>query len=237
MDNYLKFEENIGLPDHMTISQIDPENPNNSKGQKSYTVTVNPASYSIDHSIERAIDKAIGDTTTKYSFNAINAKSMSITLLFDSTGSLPQTISSEGKTVLEQIHFFLDVAFDTAIDKTDSKKTNKKPEKKLHIIWGQMLFEGIMSNVKITYSHFDSLGNPIRAKAVCTFSGGKIGFEQPAEEDKSVETKSNINVDNETHGINAVIKEGDYITILSDLPKESMPKSLRNNSEIAKITV
>lgn len=222
----------------MKILQIDPEYANNpafprdEKALKSYTVLVNPSSYTVDHKICSKHEQGIGAHTTTFNFNKVEAKSMNITLLFDSTGSLGQLPFFVEQPVLDQINYFLDVAF--------VPPEQKAPPKMLRLIWGKMIFEGILEKVSINYSHFNSVGDPIRAKATCTFSGGEIKFSKPDAIDKDVQKaqkkrKKIGDFAQHKHAINAVIKHGSYASIISKQISDNLPKSLRDNNEILKM--
>jgi len=221
----------------MQIKQLNPELEGGTP--EIYTVLVNPTSYAVSH--EACYDKSqnIQGTGTTYSFNKVKPKGMNIELLFDSTGSLGAIPFEPNESVLAQINRFLSIAF-------ISYEKEEKP-KLLELIWGEMRFEGVLDNINITYSHFDSTGAPIRAKAACKFSGGPLKFKNPeATTSATAISKANlvattaaalINFSKVKHPINALKKHGNYLEMISKQPKAAMPKSLRKAKEVAKMII
>lgn len=214
----------IGLSNHMVINDL-------SKGsQKSYTFLVNPTTYSIKYSADYVEDSSIGDTKPLLKFNRTKNQEMKIDLLFDSTGSLGNIPSIEGKSVLNQIEEFMSATF------VENKE--QKEKKEIELIWGKMHFKGILSGVSITYSHFDATGDPIRATANCSFSGGDVVFESSKSNIADIEqTTEFVDYSAAKHAINEAMEYGSYIAIIAEQTKATLPKSLRIKEEVAKMII
>jgi hypothetical protein len=233
MADISNIADRIGLPNHMKILLMDRENPQLEKGE--YTVLVNPSSYSVSYGTDYKNTQPIGATDSSYMFNKVESQEMTIDLLFDSTGSLGKLPLIAETPVLDQIEQFLSIAH--IVKKTEGED----PIKIMKIIWGPMEFLGLLTAVKITYSHFDTTGAPIRAKAKCTFSGGDVKFElseqAKKQRAKSPEERKVVDFTKEKHAVNALQKYGTYIAVVAQQPESTMPKSLRIASEIAKMII
>ncbi|MEL7145230.1 MAG: hypothetical protein AAFO69_02595 [Bacteroidota bacterium] len=228
--------ERIGLPQHMKIMAKDPENLSNGEKLEEkdiYTVLVNPKSYKVTHKMEHAKDQSFSSLKPTFRFNKMAAKGFDLELLFDSTGSLG-TAPIYRQTVFEQANRFLEMTYPRKKDKCDKLKTQP-----LFIVWGEMTFKGVLKSVDISYSHFDSTGNPIRAKAKCTFEGDS-SFKLTKPKDLFNFPEEDRDFNRETHALNAVLKavSGGYagvVTLLSDTPERNLPKSMRLLNEVLKI--
>lgn len=231
MADFLSISNRIGLPDHMQIRRLDPDNLEVTV--KSFTVLVNPESYEISYANCFSEDQAIGDTDTLFYFNKAKAQNMSINLLFDSTGSLGKIPLIGNQSVLEQVEAFLDVAY------TDQNQFADK--KVMQLVWGPMQFLGLLSSVKIGYTHFDSTGAPIRATATCKFIGGNINFDRPEKANNPLQKKGKkrkvVDYGKQKHAINAVLKYSSYLAVIAQQPEEALPKTLRKAAEVAKLII
>lgn len=234
MADFQTISDIIGLPDHMKILLLDPGKPQ--VAEESYTVLVNPASYTVNYGALYSSDKAIGTTKTHYTFNRTVAQTMDLELLFDSTGSLGKIPLIGNQSVLKQIEQFLLLAYAGF-----QKEEEEDPEKLLKLVWGPMEFVGYLTRVDITYSHFDPSGTPVRATASCTFEGGDVKFEKPEEIKnpfrKKDKPRKKVDFAKQKHAINAILKYGSYVAIVSQQPKSAMPKSLRIAEQIAKMII
>lgn len=236
MADFETIADRIGLPNHMRINQIDPKDPTGTPA-KTYTVLVNPQSYSTDFKACYVNDTTIGATETDLHFNKAKEQSMSVDLLFDSTGSLGKIPLIGNQSALEQIEEFLAVAY------VEPNVKKEHPETKfMQLIWGPMEFLGVLTSVSINYSHFDATGTPIRATAKCKFSGGNVTFDRPEKIKlppfiEKLLPKKKVDYAKQKHAINAVIKYSSYLPVVATQPETAMPKSLRIASEVAKLII
>lgn len=233
MSDISNIADRIGLPNHMKILLVDTAKPNDTLD--SFTVIVNPESYKVEYKNCYKNDQEHGATDSSYTLNKVREQKMQITLLFDSTGSLGSIPFIGNHSVLDQIERFLQV-----IQYQTAKFDQKNKEKSLKLIWGPMNFFGVLTNLSIAYTHFDTQGIPIRAMATCSFSGGDMTFELSKKTqrllEKGKEVKK-IDIGKQKHAINAVTKYGHYVALIAQQPEAAKPKSLRIAEEIARMII
>ncbi|MFT5819790.1 MAG: hypothetical protein ACI8ZM_001015 [Crocinitomix sp.] len=219
----------IGLPNHMQINRLDDKG---NEVEDTYTVLVNPTTYSVVHNACYNKDQGIKSTGTTYGFNKVKPETMKLDLLFDATGSLGNVPILKHQTVLDQVNHFLDVAFIL-------HASGEPNPKGLQLIWGKMEFYGVLDTIAIDYTHFDHTGFPIRAKAACTFSGGQLRFDvKPKKRVKpNGEARKVVDFAKQRHAINAILKYGSYVPIIAQQPKKALPKSFRIAEELAKLII
>lgn len=187
---------------------------------KSFTVLVNPNSYSVQHKSCYANQQPIGSNQGQLEFNKILPSHLKIELLFDSTGSLGVTSLTPLEGVMQQIQAFLEMVY--VFD--DDKKTNQP--RRLKLVWGPLTFQGVAVSIDIAYSHFDAFGNPIRAKATCQFKEDQQARERVAV-GTSGDRLNRISFNKEKHLVNGLLKYGSYLQVLQKQPYEQLPNSLR----------
>ena len=202
----------------------------NPQQNETYTVLVNPGSYQEEHSNCFSARQPIGAQKPQHTFNRVKPSSLRSELLFDSTGSLGITAFSLKEGVMQQVETFLRLVHET------DEEAKEPPH--LQLIWGPLFFEGIASNISISYTHFDRFGSPIRATATCTFkeSSKTVSTESGTTEaglsDAAGATppaKNPFTLENDQkHLANQLIKYGGYLKVLQKQPYENLPNSLRN---------
>jgi hypothetical protein len=228
MKDFHKIGSVVGLPNHMQINRLD------DKGvdiEDTYTVLVNPTSYSVVHNACLQSNQGIQSTGNTFTLNKVKPESMKLDLLFDATGSIGSTPILKDQTVLDQVNHFLDVAFIL-------HASGETKPKGLQLIWGKMEFYGVLDTIAIDYTHFDHTGFPIRATGSCTFTGGRIKFDYTKKRVKpNGETRKVVDFKKQRHAINAVLKYGSYVPIIAQQAKEVLPKSLRLAEELKKLII
>ena len=211
---------------HMTIvASLDPEK-DDPKNRISYSVLINPASYTVDYSNAYSNIQALGSDYSKPVFSSIQPGTLAVDLLFDSTGSLGVATLNPVKGVMPQIQEFLNLVY--AVD-----ERCKKP-RDLKVIWGPMALECVLNDLKITYNHFDPLGTPIRATGKCTFTLKKKSKEErdklvAANKAEGQKDKKLVSLSKGMHFVNGLIKYGNYLDILAQQPNNTRPNALRGN--------
>ncbi len=151
----LKKMEIYGCTDD-EYSQYDPPKP--------ITVAINPDTITTATTVVYKAEQAGGNTAANLKFEKITPTDMKFELLFDSTGVLSNQkeflsgfkSAGEVTSVFDQIQAFRDVAF------SYSSKTHKP--KKLKLVWGDLIFKGVVKAWSVTYTLFQPDGTPIRAK-------------------------------------------------------------------------
>lgn len=227
MTDFESIADKIGLPNHMKIT-VDSESVPG-EGKASYSVLVNPESINIDHFIDYSALYPVGTERPKLNFNGVHPQGMSLELFFDSTGSLGKIPLIPNETVLEQIENFMNVAFVDATQLTNPRSLN--------IVWGEFEYTGVLASLSIAYTHFDASGSPIRATASCKFVEGAQKFKAKPKSAPLIDLGIEIDYAKFKHAINAVHNYGSYISVLSNQPLASLPKSLRLKEEVAKLIV
>ena len=221
------IKEVIGLPDHLQILQLNPDD--TVVVLMSYTALVNPESYSTNHSIHSTRTAGFDSKKSLVNLNYAMEKKLSIDFLFDSTGSLGNVPIYNQRDVLEQINYFLEVAF------VDKSNQDAKP-KLLKLVWGPMEFTCMLEKARIVYSRFDATGMPIRATATCVFIEATTPASVEEKSTKSKDQKSQkVDFAKRKHAVNSVLKYGSYMVIVAQQPRSAMPKTLRIAEQIAKM--
>lgn len=224
---------NIGTDKGSTNQLQITRHKDSSSDIKPFSAQVNPSSYQISHNISFNEDQGMQGTDAIYSLNKVSPQVLNLELFLDATGSLNQHYKYDN--LIDQVNHLMEVSF------IEFGAKGKTPAK-LEIIWGQMEFIGVLTNISINYTKFDSTGLPLRAEASCIFSGGR---RQKATNHNNTEvaeadTKNQIeeSISNEKHGINAIEKEQSYVAAIVALQVKSItsiPKSLRVAEELTKL--
>jgi|GEM_PF-3438411 len=209
------------LSTQMTMVEVVDPATQDTSGGRVYHVLVNPTTYSVNHSACYATEQPIGGDKPITTFNKIKPGSLKVDLLFDATGSLGLSTLNPIQGVMKQVKEFLDMVF--YVD------ANRKQPKTLQIIWGPMEFFGRARSVNISYSHFDSFGQPIRATASCSFIEHRVVKKKPVEvilpEEEDEQEQLEFNRDK--HLINGLLKHGSYLSLLAKQAADELPDSLR----------
>jgi hypothetical protein len=228
MTDIESITDKIGLPNHMRISVdtfLDP-----SAEKDSYSVLLNPDSISVNHVVSHSVVRSMAGLENSVALGGVELQGMSVDLLFDSTGSLGKIPLVANESVLEQIDRFMNVVF--------CDPSQRKDPRWINIIWGDFQFDGFLEYANFTYSHFDSTGSPIRAKAKCSFRGGEVKtVESEQGLDLGIDLGIDIDYSRFKHGINAVQQYGNYISILSNQTVTNLPNSLRNLEELSRLII
>ncbi|MEL6538177.1 MAG: hypothetical protein AAFQ98_22350 [Bacteroidota bacterium] len=192
-----------------------------SAGGKSFTVLVNPTTYSVQHNTSYANQQPIGATSPSLKFNKIYPSSLWVEFLFDSTGSLGILSANVLEGVMNQIDAFMKMVY------KPGEKAGTVAPRRLHLVWGALNFEGVCDYIDIAYSHFDAFGNPIRAKVTCSFMEDRKEPPKNTSGGSSGSLLKRISFNEEKHKVNGLLKYGSYLRLLQKQPYEQLPNSLR----------
>ena len=144
---------------------------NNPKGEK-FEALINPETYTYKCKIDFCETQAPGTSGVALKFNKIPPQDYSFDFLFDGTGVfkgasvLDLAIANPAaspKNVSEQVDNFKLKVFEY---QSETHRPNF-----LKIVWGTLLFKGVLISMDIEYKLFKPDGTPIRAIAKCTFRG------------------------------------------------------------------
>jgi hypothetical protein len=180
---------------------------------KSFTVQVNPASYTLNKTIAYENQQSQGSQETTANFRSSGPTTIQFDITFDATGVIKAEGALDGVplvgaiaslfsedeelTVNDQIATFEEIVY--TLD-----GINHRPNP-VRIIWGEFSFDGALSSVNYSYTLFQPDGTPLRAKATCSFQTSRSGEENALEANLSSPDLTHIRE----------IKEGDTLPLLA----------------------
>ncbi|HAA20729.1 MAG TPA: hypothetical protein DCP28_18920 [Cytophagales bacterium] len=208
------METKNGFQKHMEIRDAK-------DSDKTFTVMVNPTSYSVQHTSCHSNQQPIGSTVPNLHFNKIKPSNLKIELLFDSTGSLSIASLNPAEGIMNQIDAFMAMVY-----VPDTKNSTLKP-RRVQLVWGALNFEGSLTSVNIAYSHFDGFGNPIRARAMCLFAEDKEARQNRAADNTNANPVQRESFNDDKHLVNGLQRYGAYLQVLQKQPYERLPDTLR----------
>jgi nucleoid-associated protein YgaU len=136
-----------------------------------FEALINPETYSYKYKIEFCETQAPGTSGVALKFNKIPPQEFNFDFLFDGTGtfkgaslldaSLINPFSAN--SVADQVEEFKHHVFEY--------NGEKHRPNHLKIIWGTLIFKGVLIGLDIEYKLFRSDGTPLRVIARCTFKG------------------------------------------------------------------
>lgn len=148
----------------------DPEY-NDPKGDK-LEALINPETYTYKYKIDFCETQAPGTSGVALKFNKLPPQEFNFDFLFDGTGVF------KGASVLDLAvanPFASPVNVAQQIEDFKHKVFEYQSEKHrpnyLKIVWGTLLFKGVLISMDIEFKLFKPDGTPIRAIAKCTFKG------------------------------------------------------------------
>jgi len=121
-------------------------------------VLFNPSEYSISKSVNYADSRSIGGDEAITSFASGSSATMKMTLYFD--GHIEPDADGKPKDVNDWIAVMYTLV---EID----GELHMPP--RCEFEWGSISFEGVVTDMEISYTMFDSEGKPLRAKMDVTF--------------------------------------------------------------------
>ena len=175
-------------------------------GEK-FEALINPETYTFKSKVDFCETQASGTSGVALKFNKIPPQEYSFDFLFDGTGVFKGASvinvaiadpTASSKNVWDQIEDFKEKVFEYVSD-------NHRPNY-LKIVWGTLIFKGVLISMDIEYKLFKPDGTPIRAIAKCTFRGTVTERERAAKENKQ---SSDI-----TH--ERTIAASDKLTLMTD---------------------
>lgn len=143
-----------------TTKVVGPPNP--------FTVWINPSSYSYSRQISYNDRQAQGSPEPSPEFNRVADEDLSFELVFDATGAIP---TPTGQSYTNGVADILD-QFITLVATVNG--TIHSPNY-LIVGWATLLFQCVLSSLKIDYTLFKPDGTPLRAKV-------SVGFKSYASE-------------------------------------------------------
>ena len=128
------------------------------------SLPVNPESFTKNYKIEVNSDQAPGTQSNDPKFNKIPPKELKLDFVFDGTNTIQgyKYNDPSDHSVKRQLEIFLKAVY-------DMKGEIHKPHF-LKLVWGAgFKFQGVLTNLDLNYTLFESNGDPLRVKASATF--------------------------------------------------------------------
>lgn len=159
--------------------------------QDSYTVQVNPSSYSLNYMLHYSYDRAQGSASSEAKFAHSQPVLLEFEFLFDGTGVVPKPStlgdiplvgaiasalsSDEPFVVMNEIKKFDALVYDYS--------SQQHRPRALLLVWGSLVFPCVLTSVNYRYTLFKEDGTPLRAVAKCSFCESLPPAESEAKKD------------------------------------------------------
>lgn len=166
----------------LTLRAFKPSTGQNDRPQVSdapedtYTVQVNPSSYSLNHLMHYSYNRGQGFSKGDAVFDASDPVELQFEFLFDGTGVVPKPSTLGDIPLVGAIASALSpdkpfVVMDE-INKFDTLVNyDGKPHRprKLLLVWGSLVFPCVLTSLEYRFTLFNEDGTPLRAVAKCSF--------------------------------------------------------------------
>ncbi|HYD32312.1 MAG TPA: hypothetical protein VEB64_15830 [Azospirillaceae bacterium] len=133
----------------------------------SYTVWINPASYTYKYAIYYNDRQAQGSSGPSPDFNRIGPDSVSFDLVFDATGVVPSPITGTPDAPADGVAGLID-RFKALVLKLNG---NIHSPNFVMLSWAQLQFACRLQSMDIAYTLFKPDGTPLRARMSVSFLG------------------------------------------------------------------
>jgi hypothetical protein len=157
-----------------------------------YTAYINPDQYTYNYSIEYSKQDVPGAGGQTLKFQQVEPATVTFDMYFDTTGIIPDSSGD----VNDQIADFQAITYGY---NGDIHSPNY-----LQLVWGTMIFNGVLGSLSVTYQLFSPQGIPLRAKASVTFKN--------TADPEEIEKEENSNSPDMTH-VRTVL-EGDTLPLM-----------------------
>jgi hypothetical protein len=134
---------------------------------KPYSVWINPASYVHKYLILYNNRQAQGSNGNSPDFNRMGPENVSFELTFDATGVVPSPLAGVSAAPSDGIVSQID-AFKAVVIAFNGKIHSPNY---VMLAWADLQFQCRLESLDISYTMFMPDGNPLRAKAQCSFAG------------------------------------------------------------------
>ncbi len=162
------------------------------KDSISYTALFNPATYKIKYEVEISKAQGIGTSDSAQKFQKIKPQDLSLEFIVDGTG-----VSGSKEDVEKQVTNFLKTTYEY--------KGDEHRPRFVKLVWGALLFKGLLKSADVSYTLFKPDGSPLRAKISAAFTGFI--------EDEKRAAKEKNNSPDLTHY--RTVKEGDTLPLMA----------------------
>jgi hypothetical protein len=166
------------------------------KDKKPYEVAINPETYSLSYKSEYAIENASGSSKGGVKFHRSLPENLSLEFLFDRTGVFADSpVLKDG--IVDDLKDFKKITYEF---NGDIHSPNY-----LKVLWGDLIFPGVVTEFNIEYKLFNPSGKPIRAIVKVTFKNFIAEAQRAAREKKSSPDLTHYRV----------VKEGDSLPLMT----------------------
>lgn len=163
----------------------------------SFEVMLNPTDYSLDKTIKYNEQTQDGENGSDLKFMSVDPSSLDLKLILDGTGTIRRDGSSNlYPSVKNQIKKLMKTVY--------SYNGGIHQPNYIKIVWGDLLFYGRLTNIKVDYKMFKPSGEAIRAEV-------KLNFKEFFTKSEQVAIKNNSSPDM-THIV--TVKAGDTLPLL-----------------------
>ena len=159
-----------------SASPDDPPQPSDAPAD-TYTVQVNPSSYSLNHLLNYSRYRGQGSSGSEAVYSDSLPVNLQFEFLFDGTGVVPKpstlgdiplvgaiasALSQDGAfVVMDEIKKFNALVY-------DYNGPQHRP-RALLLVWGSLVFPCVLTSLEYRFTLFKEDGTPLRAVAKCTF--------------------------------------------------------------------
>jgi hypothetical protein len=130
----------------------------NYSSEDSYTVTLNPSSYTQSKGISYNKSNIPGGVESDTKFNSVKPKTLNFQIIIDGTGVVPDQKKQDFDTQLERLNKVI-----------YTYKGDKHEPNHVLVLWGELKFHGRLESMNIDYTLFDPAGKPLRAEISLSF--------------------------------------------------------------------
>ena len=155
-----------GMKKLLTISpcKIDSGKISVDTPKSSFEVMINPSGYSHGFSIKSNKKSAQGDSGVAPRFSGVQPETVGFDIVIDGTGvvspSASRKVPPDAKTQVQELKDVVYI-YDGA----------KHAPNIVRLLWGSLIFFGVLETMSLEYTMFKPSGEPLRAKIKLAFSG------------------------------------------------------------------
>ncbi len=122
-----------------------------------FTTLLNPENFSINYEVEYKEEDGEGSSLPNLSYQKTKLSDLEVKFLLDSTG----IINSSNEDVTTQVNKFKKLVY--------TYNGDKHRPNFVKIVWGALLFKGVLTKMKVDFKLFKPNGDPLRAEITASF--------------------------------------------------------------------
>jgi nucleoid-associated protein YgaU len=125
-----------------------------------YVIPINPEQYAQTLYVDYDRQPSLGAQGVEERFRSSSPEELRLEFVFDGTGTVYGYAQAD-KSVPEQIKAFRSVVYDL--------QGEIHQPRYLKLVWKDFTFDCMLTELRVTFTLFDTEGLPLRAKLICTF--------------------------------------------------------------------